>query len=105
MKIVTIVVRVAMIYKYFYCNYIYSMCHLLTRQYLYCLYIYASKKGARILGMEEKRPNWDKIGANMNSVRTTTLIKDADIVVVRFGEKYRQWNAVRLLLFDYRFLG
>ena len=55
--------------------------------------------------MEEKRPNWDKIGANMNSVRTTTLIKDADIVVVRFGEKYRQWNAVRLLLFDYRFLG
>jgi len=52
--------------------------------------------GAYILGMEEKRPNWDKIGANMNSVRTTTLIKDADIVVVRFGEKYRQWNAVRL---------
>jgi len=46
--------------------------------------------------MEEKRPNWDKIGANMNSVRTTTLIKDADLVVVRFGEKYRQWNAVRL---------
>lgn len=49
--------------------------------------------------MEEKRPNWDKIGANMNSVRTTTLIKDADIVVVRFGEKYRQWNAVRLYTF------
>eukprot|EP00586_Coscinodiscus_wailesii_P021345 CAMPEP_0172507270 /NCGR_PEP_ID=MMETSP1066-20121228/202746_1 /TAXON_ID=671091 /ORGANISM="Coscinodiscus wailesii, Strain CCMP2513" /LENGTH=107 /DNA_ID=CAMNT_0013284769 /DNA_START=395 /DNA_END=718 /DNA_ORIENTATION=- len=29
----------------------------------------------------------------MNNVRTKTLIKDADIVVVRFGEKYRQWNA------------
>mmetsp|Transcript_20793 Transcript_20793/g.31761 ORF Transcript_20793/g.31761 Transcript_20793/m.31761 type:complete len:259 (+) Transcript_20793:11-787(+) len=49
--------------------------------------------GAIILGMEKKRPNWDKIGANMNNVRTKTLIKEADVVVVRFGEKYRQWNA------------
>jgi len=51
--------------------------------------------------MEEKRPNWDKIGANMNSVRTTTLIKDADLVVVRFGEKYRQWNAVSIRICAY----
>lgn len=29
----------------------------------------------------------------MNNIRTKTLIKDADVVVVRFGEKYRQWNA------------
>lgn len=50
--------------------------------------------GAIILGMEEKRQNWDKIGASMNSIRTKTLLSDADIVVVRFGEKYRQWNAV-----------
>lgn len=49
--------------------------------------------GAIILGMEEERRNWDKIGANMNNLRTKTLIKEADIVVVRFGEKYRQWNA------------
>ena len=49
--------------------------------------------GAIILGMEEKRTNWDKIGANMNAVRTKTLLKDADIVVVRFGDKYKQWNA------------
>ena len=45
--------------------------------------------GAIILGMEEERHNWDKIGANMNNIRTKTLIKDADVVVVRFGEKYR----------------
>ena len=45
------------------------------------------------MGMEDKRPNWDKIGASMNNVRTKTLIKDADVVVVRFGDKYRQWNA------------
>jgi YtoQ family protein len=49
--------------------------------------------GAIILGMEERRPNWDKIGASMNGIRTQTLLKDADVVVVRFGEKYRQWNA------------
>jgi len=49
--------------------------------------------GAIILGLEEERRNWDKIGASMNSIRTKTLLEDADIVVVRFGEKYRQWNA------------
>lgn len=49
--------------------------------------------GAIILGMEEKRANWDAIGARMNLVRTKTLLEEADIVVVRFGESYRQWNA------------
>jgi YtoQ family protein len=49
--------------------------------------------GAIILGMEEERRNWDKIGANMNGIRTKTLLNEADVVVVRFGEKYRQWNA------------
>ena len=49
--------------------------------------------GAIILGMQEERPNWDKIGASMNGIRTKTLLNEADIVVVRFGEKYRQWNA------------
>ena len=37
--------------------------------------------GAIILGMEEKRTNWDKIGAKMNNRRTKALIKDADVVV------------------------
>ena len=46
--------------------------------------------------MEQERPNWDKIGASMNAIRTRTLIQDADVVVVRFGEKYRQWNAGKL---------
>jgi YtoQ family protein len=49
--------------------------------------------GAIILGMEKERNNWDKIGANMNAIRTKTLINDADVVVVRFGDKYKQWNA------------
>ena len=29
----------------------------------------------------------------MNAIRTKTLIQDADVVVVRFGDKYKQWNA------------
>ena len=29
----------------------------------------------------------------MNAIRTQTMIRDADVVVVRFGDKYRQWNA------------
>jgi YtoQ family protein len=49
--------------------------------------------GAIVLGMQEERPNWDQISAKMNGVRTKTLLAEADVVVVRFGEKYRQWNA------------
>ncbi len=35
----------------------------------------------------------DHGSAKLNSIRNATLIAAADIVVVRFGEKYRQWNA------------
>jgi len=49
--------------------------------------------GVEILGAEEK-PFWkDHKGAQVNAIRTRTLIRDADLVVVRFGDKYRQWNA------------
>jgi YtoQ family protein len=49
--------------------------------------------GTTILG-EEPDPFWrDRKGASMNAIRTRTLIGRADVVVVRFGEKYRQWNA------------
>ena len=29
----------------------------------------------------------------LNAIRTRKGIADADVVVVRFGEKYKQWNA------------
>ncbi|MFR0638221.1 MULTISPECIES: YtoQ family protein [Micrococcaceae] len=29
----------------------------------------------------------------MNAIRTRTLIEKSDFVVVRFGDKYKQWNA------------
>ena len=49
--------------------------------------------GTAVLG-EQERPFWnDHIGAGVNAIRTRTLIERADVVVVRFGEQYRQWNA------------
>jgi len=49
--------------------------------------------GAVIMG-EEDKPFWrDHKGAKLNAIRTRTLLDRADVVVVRFGEKYRQWNA------------
>ncbi len=49
--------------------------------------------GVAILGAEPDKFWHDHKGAQMNAIRTRTLISEADIVVVRFGEKYRQWNA------------
>lgn len=49
--------------------------------------------GVAILGAEEQGFWKDHKGAKLNAIRTRTLIADADLVVVRFGEKYRQWNA------------
>ncbi|MCZ6858846.1 MAG: YtoQ family protein [Alphaproteobacteria bacterium] len=49
--------------------------------------------GVEILGPEDD-PFWkDHKGARVNAIRTRTLIASADVVVVRFGDKYRQWNA------------
>lgn len=49
--------------------------------------------GVDILGAEPD-PFWhDHKSAKVNAIRTRTLIGDADVVVVRFGEKYKQWNA------------
>ena len=49
--------------------------------------------GTGTLG-EEPEPFWrDHMGAGVNAIRTQTLIRAADVVVVRFGDKYRQWNA------------
>jgi YtoQ family protein len=49
--------------------------------------------GPIILGMADLRPDWDRLSARMNQVRNQVLLSEADVVVVRFGEKYRQWNA------------
>ncbi|KZZ32019.1 hypothetical protein A3755_10740, partial [Oleiphilus sp. HI0085] len=49
--------------------------------------------GVKILGEEENNFWKDHKAAKINALRTMTLIEKSDIVVVRFGEKYKQWNA------------
>ncbi|MCL6414247.1 YtoQ family protein [Aestuariirhabdus sp. Z084] len=49
--------------------------------------------GVRILGDEEK-PFWkDHKASKINAIRTNNMLQQSDIVVVRFGDKYKQWNA------------
>lgn len=49
--------------------------------------------GVAILGAEADKFWHDHKGAKLNAMRTRKAIMDADIVVVRFGDKYKQWNA------------
>lgn len=49
--------------------------------------------GVAILGAEADKFWHDHKGAMVNAIRTRKGIADSDVVVVRFGEKYRQWNA------------
>lgn len=49
--------------------------------------------GVRILGAEDQKFWHDNKGAKLNAIRTRKGIEDADVVVVRFGDKYKQWNA------------
>jgi len=49
--------------------------------------------GVAILGPETDKFWHDRKGAQMNAIRTRKGIADADVVVVRFGEQYKQWNA------------
>lgn len=49
--------------------------------------------GHQILGAEDQAFWKDHKAAKINALRTQTLIQAADIVVVRFGDKYKQWNA------------
>ena len=49
--------------------------------------------GVKILGEEDSKFWKDHKGAKVNAIRTRTMIERSDVVVVRFGDKYRQWNA------------
>ena len=49
--------------------------------------------GVEILGKEDKKFWHDHKSAKINSIRTKNAIDRSDIVIVRFGEKYKQWNA------------
>ena len=49
--------------------------------------------GVAIMGAEPNKFWHDHKGAKLNAIRTRRGIAQADVVVVRFGDKYKQWNA------------
>jgi len=49
--------------------------------------------GIKILGNEEKKFWHDNKSAKINAIKTRSYLKKSDIVIVRFGDKYKQWNA------------
>jgi len=49
--------------------------------------------GKNVVGDQGSNFYNDHVSAKINSMRNHTYIKQADIVVVKFGEKYKQWNA------------
>ena len=53
----------------------------------------ASDAAGDVLGEESENFWRDHKSAKVNAIRTKTLIEQCDIAVVRFGDKYKQWNA------------
>ncbi len=49
--------------------------------------------GVKILGKEDKKFWHDNKSAKINAIRTRSSIEKADVFIVRFGDKYKQWNA------------
>ena len=49
--------------------------------------------GVTVMGAEPHKSWHDHKGEKLNAIRSLTLIERADIVVVRFGDKYQQLNA------------
>lgn len=53
----------------------------------------ASDAAGDMLGNREEGFWRDHKSAKVNAIRTRTLIEKCDIAVIRFGDKYKQWNA------------
>jgi len=53
----------------------------------------ASDAAGDHLGSEEKSFWRDHKSSKINAIRTKNLIEQCDLAVVRFGDKYKQWNA------------
>ena len=58
-----------------------------------CVHASSDDIGKNVLGEQGNDFYNDNVSAKINSMRNHTYIQQADIVVVRFGEKYKQWNA------------
>jgi len=53
----------------------------------------SSDAAGDVLGAESEDFWRDHKSAKVNAIRTKTLIENCDLVIVRFGDKYKQWNA------------
>ena len=53
----------------------------------------ASDAAGDVLGAESSNFWRDHKSAKVNAIRTRNLIEHCDVAVVRFGDKYKQWNA------------
>ncbi len=53
----------------------------------------ASDAAGDVLGKESENFWRDHKSSKVNGIRTKTLIEHCDVAVVRFGDKYKQWNA------------
>ncbi|MFK7801813.1 MAG: YtoQ family protein [Anaerolineae bacterium] len=53
----------------------------------------ASDAAGDLLGAEDRQFWRDHKSAKVNAIRTRTLIENCDVAVIRFGDKYKQWNA------------
>jgi YtoQ family protein len=53
----------------------------------------ASDAAGDVLGQESSSFWRDHKSSKVNGIRTRTLLDKCDIAIVRFGDKYKQWNA------------
>ena len=53
----------------------------------------SSDAAGDLLGAEANSFWRDHKSSKVNRIRTKTLIEKCDIAVIRFGDKYKQWNA------------
>ena len=53
----------------------------------------ASDAAGDLLGRERDDFWRDHKSSKINGIRTKTLINRCDVAVIRFGDKYKQWNA------------
>ena len=53
----------------------------------------ASDAAGDMLGPESDGYWRDHKSSKINAIRTRTLLEDCDLAVIRFGDKYKQWNA------------
>lgn len=53
----------------------------------------ASDAAGDLLGVESSNFWRDHKSSKVNAIRTKTLIENCDMAVVRFGDRYKQWNA------------